>query len=119
VVSLPEDLQEQKSDILQFKELALRILRYIPDVLNEQSEFNGYVICSSNIAGSRKSIRPFKENLFIRNVDIFEENYIAFEKIISRLNAGVRTFNEDDHQIVNSVVYTIQQAVGIGLDLLV
>lgn len=119
MASLPEDLQQQKSDILQFKELALRVLRYIPDVLNEESEFNGYIICSSNIAGSRKSIRPFKENLFIRNVDTFEEKYNTFEQIIKRLNSGERTFNDDDHNTVNSVVYTIQQAIGIGLDLLV
>lgn len=119
MASLPEDLQEQKTNISQFKDLALRVIRYIPDVLNEESEYKGYIICSSNIAGSRKSIRPFKQNLFIRNSQTFEEKYNEFEQVIARLNSGERNFNDIDHRVVNSVVYTIQQAVGIGLDLLV
>jgi hypothetical protein len=117
--SLSEELQQQKTDIIQFKNLTVRVLRYIPDVLNEEAEHNGYIICSSIIAGTKKSIRPFKKNLFIRDHKIFEDEYNKFEKIIERLKKGERIFNEEDHRIINRVVYTIQQSAGIGLDLMV
>jgi len=71
--SLSEDLQKTKSDIQQFRDITSRVLNYIPDVLDEETEFIGYQICSSNIAGTRKSIRPFRNDLFIRSVNIFND----------------------------------------------
>jgi len=53
--------------------------------LDEETEFIGYQICSSNIAGTRKSIRPFRNDLFIRSVNIFNDRYGSFEEIINRL----------------------------------
>jgi hypothetical protein len=88
-------------------------------VLNEETEFHGYQICSSNIAGTRKSIRPFRNDLFIRNADLFNDRYDSFEKIITRLKNEERNFDNTNYVIVDSVVYTIQQALGIGLDLMV
>lgn len=117
--SLSEDLQQQKNDILQFKELTLRILKYLPNVLNEENEYKGYVICSSTIAGTKKSVRPFKKELFIRNPDKFEEKYLAFQKIIHRLLNESREFDIEEHNDLNNMVYTIQQSIGMGLDLMV
>ena len=44
--------------------------------------------------GTRKSIRPFRNDLFIRNDNIFNDNYNRFEKIINRLKNEERKFNE-------------------------
>ena len=117
--SLSEDLQKTKSNIQQFYNITARVLNYIPDVLDEETEFNGYQICSSNIAGTRKSIRPFRNDLFIRNVNMFNDKYDSFERIINRLKNEERKFNKDEYYLVDSVVYTIQQTMGIGLDLMV
>jgi hypothetical protein len=117
--SLSEDLQKTKSDIQQFRDITARVLNYIPDVLNEETEFNGYQICSSNIAWTRKSVRPFRNDLFIRNVDIFNDNFSSFEQILNRLRNEEREFDPNEYHSVDSVVYTIQQAMGIGLDLMV
>ncbi len=117
--SLSEDLQKPKQDIQQFKDIALRVLNYIPDVLNEESEYSGYQICSSSIAGTKKSIRPFKNDLFIRDVNRFNDSFENFERLINRLKNGEREFSHDAFQLVDSVVYTTQQAMGIGLDLMV
>ncbi len=117
--SLSEDLQKTKSDIQQFRDITTRVLNYIPDVLNEESEFNGYQICSSNIAGTRKSVRPFRNDLFIRNASIFNDNYNKFDLILTRLRNEERKFNAEEYRLVDSVIYTIQQATGIGLDLMV
>ena len=35
--SLSEDLQKVKTDIQQFRDITVRVLNYIPDVLNEES----------------------------------------------------------------------------------
>jgi hypothetical protein len=117
--TLTQELQSPKSNLIQFKETTLRVLNYLPDVLNEESEFSGYVICSSKIAGTKKSIRPFRKNLFIRDSKTFEKKYMSFNKILKRLIEGDRKFEEEDYIIVDSVVYTIQQTLGIGLDLMV
>ena len=119
MTSLSEDLQKTKSDIQQFRDITTRVLNYIPDVLNEESEFNGYQICSSNIAGTRKSVRPFRNDLFIRNASIFNDNYNKFDLILTRLKNEERKFNAEEYRLVDSVIYTIQQATGIGLDLMV
>ncbi|NCS89706.1 MAG: hypothetical protein GW789_13335 [Ignavibacteria bacterium] len=87
--------------------------------MDEETEFIGYQICSSNIAGTRKSIRPFRNDLFIRSVNIFNDRYGSFEEIINRLKNEEREFTQDEYHLVDSVVYTIQQAMGIGLDLMV
>jgi len=117
--SLSEDLQKTKNDIQQFREITNRVLNYIPDILNEESEYGGYKICSSNIAGTRKSIRPFRNELFISNANVFNDSYNSFERIINRLKNEEREFNADEYRLVDSVVYTIQQSMGIGLDLMV
>ncbi len=117
--SLLEDLQTTKNNIQQFKDITSRVLNYIPDVLDEESEFSGYQICSSNIAGTRKSVRPFRNDMFIRNVDSFNDSFNSFEKILLRLKNGEREFISTEYYIIDSVVYTMQQAAGIGLDLMV
>ena len=117
--TLTQELQSSKSNLIQFKETTQRVLNYLPDVLNEESEFRGYVICSSKIAQTKKSIRPFRKDLFIRDSKTFEKKYASFDKILQRLVKGDRIFREEDYQLVDSVVYTIQQALGIGLDLMV
>ena len=117
--SLSEDLQSPKNNIYEFRDLTLRVLNYLPDVLDEETEFNNYVICSSNIAGTRKSVRPFNKNLFIRNSNAFDEKYRDYEKIIERVIKKERKFSPQEYLLIDSIVYTMQQAMGIGLDLMV
>lgn len=117
--NLTHELQLPKNELSQFKETTQRVLSYLSDVLNEESEFSGYAICSSNIAGTKKSIRPFRKNLFIRDLKTFEKKYSDFEKILRRLKNNERGFEERDYLLIDSVVYTIQQSLGIGLDLMV
>lgn len=118
-MSLAEDLQTTKNDLNDFQDISRRVLEYLPNVLNEEFEFNEYRLCSSNIAGTRKQIRPFNNNLFIRDARIFSIQYENFTNIIEAIRNGNRIFNEEEYQIVDKTVYTIQQSLGIGLDLFV
>lgn len=119
MIPLAEDLQNPKSKIAEFGEITKRVLNYIPDVLDDETKHGGYIICSSSIAGTKKSIRPFRDNLFIRSSKTFEKDFKRFEAIIKRIKFGERSFIKDDYYLVDSIVYTMQQSMGIGLDLMV
>lgn len=117
--TLASELQLPKSTLKEFRDTTLRVLNYIPDVLNVETEFGGYIICSSKIAGTTKSIRPFRKDLFIRNANSFNKNFKRFEYLLSDLTKNRKKVSEEEFYLVDSVAYTIQQAMGIGLDLMV
>ncbi len=118
-MTLAEDLQKQKISLQEFESVTRRILEYLPNVIDEEKEYRNYKLCASNIANTRKQIRPFNHELFLQNVDDFTESYNNFYEIVQRLKNNDRVFNDKEYQIVDKTVYTIQQALGIGLDLLV
>ena len=117
--TVAEDLQILKSHLDEFRDTATRVLEYIKAVIDEEIEYQDYLICSSTTAGTRKRIRPFKKELFIRNANVFDQQFKEFNGILESLKGGTRDFEEEHFKIIDSVVYTIQQSIGIGLDLLV
>ena len=50
---------------------------------------------------------------------MFNESIKQFDQIIDRLKNNERDFSEEEKKLIDSVLYTIQQAIGAGLDLLV
>lgn len=118
-LSLAEDLQRPKSSLEEFKDVTVRVLHYMPAVIDEEAEYLDFLICSSTTAGSTKRIRPFNKHLFIQSISLFETEFEEFHYISQRLKNGDRDFQERQFMVVDRVVYTIQQAIGIGLDLLV
>ena len=118
-MSLAEDLQIPKTDLNQFAEITRKILDYIPNVINEEIVYNNYILCSSNIAGTLKHIRPFNSALFLRDASNFSESFDNFLSILHELRNGNRYFDSSSYDIVDKTIYSIQQAIGIGLDLLV
>ncbi|MCF8356885.1 MAG: hypothetical protein K9H48_20770 [Melioribacteraceae bacterium] len=118
-MSLAEDVQITKTDLDEFRDITHRILEYLPNVINEESDYRNYKLCSSNIAGTRKQIRPFNNDLFLREADKFGEHYDVFSNILENLKSNNRDFEDEDYQVIDKTIYTIQQALGIGLDLFV
>ena len=118
-MSLAEDLQIPKTNLTEFKNITIKVLEYLPNVLNEEKDYYNYKLCSSNIAGVRKQIRPFNNNLLLRESLDFTSQYDMFLNILEKLKKGNRNFNDYAYQTVDKTIYTIQQALGIGLDLFV
>jgi len=116
--TLVEDLQSSKSNLEEFRNVATRVLKYIPAVIDEETEHQGYLICSSTTAGTRKRTRPFKKDLFIRSASTFDEEFQQLLEILKGLKQGNRDFKKDQFAIIDRTIYTIQQSIGIGLDLL-
>ena len=119
MATLSEDLQLSKSTLEEFKKITERVLRYMPAVINEEFTYGDYLLCSSTTAGMRKTIRPYNFNLFLKDLNEFNKNYHTFLSLTEKLKKGERHFLNTDYNIVDKVIYTIQQAIGIGCDLLV
>lgn len=116
--SLSIDLQQNKKSLTEFFELTKRILNYLPDVLTEFKDKNHYRIFSSQSAGTLKYIRPINIELFILKPSDFEINSKRLIEILNSLKNSNNNLKPGDKKIINSVLYTIQQSIGAGFDLL-
>lgn len=118
MLPLDKDLQKVKSSINDFFEITNRVLDYFPNVINNTIEKGDYLISSSNIAGTIKFLRPINRKLFIQEKNVFNDYFqrliLIFENIRNKKNV-----TEEDKIIIDRVIYTIQQSIGIGLDLMV
>lgn len=118
-MSLAEDLQIQKNSLIEFSDITRKILEYLPNVINVEKEYHNYKLCSSNIAGTRKQIRPFHKELFLRNTEDFTNHFDEFLDLLEKLKTDNRNVDKKYYKTVDKTIYTIQQAIGIGLDLFV
>ncbi len=118
MIPLDKDLQKVKKNITEFEEITERVLQYLPNVLSNSEEKNDYLIYSSEIAGTIKYIRPINKNLFLSNIDDFKSNFDKLQDIFIRIK-NKSNITTDDKNVIDNTIYTIQQAIGVGLDLLV
>ncbi len=119
MLPLDKDLRLQKESIEDFGKITVRVLEYLPNVLSGFEVKNGYRIHSSLIAGTTKFIRPINQRLFIYSSRDFEIKFSEFNKMTSKLNSREATWTVEEKLLIDSVIYTIQQAIGSGFDLLV
>jgi hypothetical protein len=118
MLTLIEDLQKPKYTIEDFTNVTLRVLEYLPNVLSEEKVKSGYKIHSSSIAGTLKYIRPINRRLFIYSPDDFKNKLEEFEKLFEKLKAENNQWEVSEKELLESVIYTIQQSIGVGFDLL-
>ena len=90
--SLAEDLQSQKNMLEDFRSIAGRVLTYMPEMIKEEIEYGDYLICSSTTAGTRKTIRLYHKNLFIKDVNQFNDLYNQFVRILEKIKNENRGF---------------------------
>ena len=119
MLPLDQDLQLQKNSLQEFKEITLRVLEYFPNIITNYSEKNGYRIHTSVIAGTTKFLRPINQRLFIYSTDSFKTKFSRFREVCLWLKSGKRNLSVGEKELIDSVVYTIQQSIGAGFDLLV
>lgn len=119
MLSLEKDLQQRKSSLLEFEQVVSRVLIYLPNVLSGYEDKSGYRIYYSNNSGTKKFVRPINKQLFIMDFEDFKLKLEAFKLILDRIKNKDKTFNSSDKNLIDSVLYTMQQAIGAGFDLLV
>lgn len=76
------------------------------------------MIHASQTAATLRYVRPVNETLFFGIPSEFALAYEEVQQIFQRIREGERTFSTEEHLIVNRVLYTMQQSIGAGLDLL-
>lgn len=118
MISLDKDLQKLKNNLAEFEEITLRVLQYLPNVLSSSKEKNGYIIYSSQIAGTTKYVRPINKKMFLKNTEMFSASFNKLKIIFEKIKGGADIENQEK-AIIDRTIYTIQQAIGAGLDLLV
>lgn len=118
MATLDLDLQTPKRSIQEFADVAVRVLDYFPNVLSSFEEKNGYRIYQSEMAGSKKFVRPIKTDLFLSSSRDFKEEFDRFTDILGKIKNGEAVDNEEK-LLIDKTVYTLQQSIGAGLDLLV
>ncbi len=118
MIPLDKDLQKVKRDISEFGEITQRVLNYLPNVISNSEEKNGYIIYSSQIAGTTKYIRPINKELYIVNPDSFILHFIELQNIFTKIRTKSEII-DSNKEIIDKTIYTIQQSIGAGLDLLV
>jgi hypothetical protein len=118
MLSLIEDLQRPKYTIEEFTNITLRVLEYLPNVLSEEKIKSGYTIHSSSIAGTIKFIRPINRRLFIYAPIDFKNKLEEFEILFEKLKVQNNQWEVSEKELLESVLYTIQQSIGVGFDLL-
>ncbi len=116
---LDKALQTKKEHFSEFEEIALKVLNYMPNVLSGYHQKNSYRIFSSNIAGTKKFVRPINFDLFYFDPNEFERQLKVFKKTLLKIKNRQLEFKPDEKENINNTLYTIQQAIGAGLDLLV
>jgi len=118
MLPLDKDLQQKKSSIKEFGLLAIRILTYLPNILSGFEEKSNYRLYYSNIAGTKKFVRPINQDLFIMDAVTFSEKLANLGTIIIKIRDKHNSYSASETQIIDSVLYTIQQSIGAGFDLL-
>lgn len=116
--SLDKDLQKPKSTLYEFFEVTLRVLHYLPNVISKTEFKENYIIFSSIIAGTTKYIRPINKHLYINDPDVFANKFEILKNTLEKIKEE-REVSAEEKSNIDSVVYTIQQAIGAGFDLLV
>jgi hypothetical protein len=119
MTSLDKDLQKNKNSLEDFFHISKRVRAYLPNVLSDSVDKNGYTIYVSEVAGSKRYLRPINKSLYIQDDMFFEQSYIAFLQTVSKIKSKELHFDENEKNNINSFLYTIQQSIGSGLDLMV
>ncbi len=117
--SLDKALREKKSNLFEFGELTKRVLHYLPNVLSDYNEKRGYRIYSSELAGTTKFVRPINTSLFCFDPDQFTSNLSELGKTLRKIKQRKLSFSDSEKENIDKTLYTIQQSIGAGFDLLV
>jgi len=118
MVPLDKDLQKVKHNLGEFGEITERVIQYLPNVLSNSEVKNDYLIFSSEIADTTRYVRPINKSLFLSDLYDFRINFDNLKSIFKNIR-DKSNVSSDDKNVIDKTIYTIQQSIGVGLDLLV
>ncbi|MBS1532411.1 MAG: hypothetical protein JSU01_19065 [Bacteroidetes bacterium] len=118
MLPLDKDLQQKKISLSEFESIVIKVLNYLPNILSGFEEKGQYKLYFSTIASTKKFVRPINKRLFIMDVVEFSRSFSELQLILEKIRNRERNFTDEEKFIIDSTLYTIQQAIGAGFDLL-
>lgn len=118
MMPLLEDLQTPKGNIQDFFNLAQRTMAHLANVVNVSIERKNYIIQAAESAGQKKYTRPINKSLYVTDKKQFQEAYDTFLNTTKKISNRCRTYSLKEQNNINSFLYTIQQTIGAGFDVL-
>lgn len=118
---LIQQLQEKQESFDTFIELTKRILSYAPNVLSAKYSKGAYDLYIAESANNIKRVRPVNRDLIIWDISEFEKCASDTKETLNHLYQRQKIeakYKNNLKNEVNRTLYTIQQMIGIGLDLL-
>jgi len=89
----------------------------LPNIVSQRVTARNYIILSSEMAGTKKFARPINKDLFVFDIKTFDNKYKKFISIVKKIKSK-ETIKTEDYYVIDSVVYTIQQSISVGMDFL-
>jgi hypothetical protein len=120
-MALIDDLKTKITSLDKFIELTKRILVYLPEMISDKTlvaNNEKYIIIISRTGNEKKYTRPINTELYIEEIEEFEDKFIKYKNILDDCSNGKTSFNSSEFDIVDQVTYTIQQSIGVALDIL-
>lgn len=117
--SIDSQLKSKKLTISEFFETTINVLTYL-SLITTDSQFSGkYRISKQSLEGRVTYLRPINDELFIKDPSVFSDKFYHFLEILGVLKRKSRELDIIEKNLIDSVLYTIQQSIGAGFDLLV
>ena len=119
MLPLGQDLTQKKTNINEFSTITKRVLNHLPDVLSSYEEKNDYRLYVAQSGSTIKHVRPLNQKLFIADPANFDLAFKNYSETVLRIRNKQKNFTKNEKHNIDSVLYTIQQSIGVGLDLFV
>lgn len=128
---IAENVSEDFDNLDSARDTTIEVLKVLATetidiTVAAQERFNEYILCVVDAEGEEPDqVRPINTNLFISDVDEFRSSARRLNSFLERLaeNEGVSDSLEEEHpdfvsgNLLNEVLYTLSQSVGIGCDI--
>ncbi len=120
-MALIDDLKTKITSLDEFVELTKRILIYLPEMISEKTVIANnekYIIIISRTGTEKKYTRPINTELYIQDIEDFGNKLIKYKAILNECSKGKTNFISSEYDLIDQVTYTIQQSIGVALDIL-
>ncbi|HNX00948.1 MAG TPA: hypothetical protein PLE74_11810 [Candidatus Cloacimonadota bacterium] len=112
-----ECIKKRINTLVDFRDITLRILSVLPEEISTSSRKKDYVIHVSSNANTTKYIRPVNEKLFINEIQQFKDEFDQFINLLHTIPNVEQIVLQGKHNLINRVIYTIQQSISAMFDL--
>lgn len=123
-MTLASSLVSPLTDLKKAAQLAMDSLTFAATLPKADVQAPPYVIRTVTVAGAKRTVRPINTSIFIPDPVQFEACFADFSDLLDELNLsnGVlppgRAASVRSTQLITRTLYTLTQAIGIGMDCL-